>query len=226
MQEETKTPEAPEEEDTRYAIIVTIFGGLTALILVAILGVTLFTAWGQIDATEDDAAGAVAMSEGDTERAATENESDVAPNEAAGDEAAANEEATTEEAVGDEPAAEEAVAENDASEDAASGEPSAEVVTALSKATCTGCHVIPGVPAAVGMVGPDLSTIGVDGATRVDGMDAEAYIHESIVDPEAFIAPDCPTGACPPGLMSPAFANMLSDDELNDVVAYLSTLGN
>ncbi len=229
MTEEQKVEEIPEEESIRYAILITVVGGMLALLLTAILGVTFFTAW-ETSAAKVDEPEAVAMSESETEapaddvaseEAATdENAHDEAETEEAADDAG-REEATADEETEDE---ETAPAEEPAADEAADG-PSAEVVTALSKATCIACHVIPDVPGAVGMIGPDLSTIGIDGAARVNGMSAEEYIHESIIDPEAFIAPECPTGACAKGLMSPAFGQMLTAEELDGVVAYLSILG-
>lgn len=224
MTEEQQVEEIPEEESTRYALLITVFGGLLTLLLVGILFVTLFTAW-ETSAAKADEPEAVAMGDGETAATAAE----AADEEATTDEAA-HEDATTEEAAADDDAAhEEAATDEEAAAEekpaAATNGPSAEVVTALSKATCTACHIIPDVPGAVGMVGPDLSTIGVDGATRVSDMSAEEYIHESIVDPEAYLALECPTGTCAKGLMTPAFGQMLTAEELDSVVAYLSTLG-
>ena len=101
----------------------------------------------------------------------------------------------------------------------------AHVVDSFNKGGCAGCHMIPGIPGANGQIGPDLANIGVDGATRVDGLSSEAYITESILDPAAFIAPECPNGACPEGVMLQTFADTLSEDDLNTIVGYLSVLG-
>ncbi|RME59657.1 MAG: hypothetical protein D6790_10385 [Caldilineae bacterium] len=84
--------------------------------------------------------------------------------------------------------------------------------------------MIPGVPNAVGMVGPDLSNIAEEATTYIEGYTAEQYIYESIVNPNAFITPKCPTGDCLPNLMPPNFAELLSEDEINTIVAYLLTL--
>jgi len=80
------------------------------------------------------------------------------------------------------------------------------------------------VPGAVGVVGPDLSDIGSVAADAVEGMSAEEFIHESIVDPNAFIAEECPTGPCPAGVMTPNLADILSPDEIDAIVGYLVTL--
>lgn len=89
---------------------------------------------------------------------------------------------------------------------------------------CSGCHGSPdgSIPAAVG---PDLSNIAVDGATRVEGYSAEMYIYESILDPNAFIAPDCPTGPClgPPSAMLANFGERMAENpqDMADILAYL-----
>jgi nitric oxide reductase subunit C len=53
---------------------------------------------------------------------------------------------------------------------------------------------------------------------------AAEYIRESIVDPEAFIAHECPTGPCPHGVMPATLAQTLSAEELDAVVEYLAGL--
>jgi nitrite reductase (NO-forming)/hydroxylamine reductase len=97
-------------------------------------------------------------------------------------------------------------------------------VAAITKGTCVACHTIPGVPGAVGMVGPDLTNIGAEAGTRIPGTSAEEYIHQSIVDPNAFIAPKCPYGlSCNAGSMLPNLATLLSEDELKLIVDFLLT---
>ncbi len=89
---------------------------------------------------------------------------------------------------------------------------------------CSGCHGAPdgSVPAAVG---PDLSNIAVDGATRVEGYTAEMYVYESVLHPNAVIAPNCPTGPClgPPSAMPANFIERMatSPQDLADIMAYL-----
>jgi hypothetical protein len=101
----------------------------------------------------------------------------------------------------------------------------AAVEPIVIKAACIGCHVIPGIPAAVGQVGPDLSNIGVDGATRIPGYTAEQYIRESLLNPNAFIAPECPAGPCLPNLMVQNLGDTLTAEEIDTLVAYLASLG-
>lgn len=107
----------------------------------------------------------------------------------------------------------------------AAPEAPAELAAVFLKAGCIGCHVIPGIPNAVGQIGPNLSNIGVDGATRIEGYSSEEYIHESLLEPNAFIAPNCPTGPCLPNLMVQNLGDILTTEELDAIVAYLVTLG-
>ena len=106
------------------------------------------------------------------------------------------------------------------------------VIAAITKGGCGACHVIPGVPNAVGAIGPDLSEIGAAAEEIIadpeyggEATTAAEYIHESIVDPNAFVTPECPGGApCAPGLMPPTFGDLFTEDELAAVVDYLASL--
>ncbi len=95
---------------------------------------------------------------------------------------------------------------------------------AFASAGCAGCHTIPGVANAVGQVGPNLSNIGTAAADRVAGQDAEAYIRESILNPNAVIAPECPNGDCPASVMPPNMGERLSAAEIDLIVEHLLTL--
>lgn len=87
---------------------------------------------------------------------------------------------------------------------------------------CGACHAIEGMEGAVGNVGPDLSDIGTVAATRVPGQSAEDYIRESIVDPNAFIVPDCPTGPCDiPTLMPLDISGTMEEAEYDELVQFL-----
>ncbi|HIE56418.1 MAG TPA: hypothetical protein EYP90_14805, partial [Chromatiaceae bacterium] len=75
---------------------------------------------------------------------------------------------------------------------------------------CNACHGMPD-QAGSAAVGPWLGDIAETGATRVPGQSAEDYVYESILDPNAFIAPDCPAGPCvDPSAMPGDFAFRLS----------------
>lgn len=93
----------------------------------------------------------------------------------------------------------------------------------FTQAGCIACHTIEGV--STGTVGPVLTTIGTVAETRVEGLTAEDYIHTSIVDPNAFIAPECPTGPCAsPSVMPATFGETLSEEQIKDLVAFLLSL--
>jgi len=80
------------------------------------------------------------------------------------------------------------------------------------KGGCVGCHNAGG---GGGNAGPNLSHIGTEAASRKPGMDASAYLHESIVAPQAYLV----AGFGP--TMPPTFGQTLTPDEINQVVAFL-----
>ncbi len=101
----------------------------------------------------------------------------------------------------------------------------------LQKGGCGACHVIPGVPGAVGVIGPDLSRIGLEAEDILassgytgKAADVTAYLRESIVEPDIYLAPDCNGVPCQKGLMTPALAQQFSPAELDAIVAYLASL--
>jgi len=106
-----------------------------------------------------------------------------------------------------------------------------EVQAAFAKGACSSCHTIPGIPDAKGVVGPDLSNLHAmagdmlkNGEYTGSAKDAQAYIRESIVSPDAFTAPDCPTGPCTAGVMPAKFSETLTGDEIGAIVQYLDGL--
>ncbi len=119
-------------------------------------------------------------------------------------------------------------------EPSASAEPAAPAAASvgdgeaifLSNGQCYTCHTIAGV-SEIGVLGPALTGIGADAATRQPGMSAEDYLRESILEPDAFIQEGCMTGAgtaCSPGVMAPLVtAANLSDTDVEALVQYLLT---
>jgi mono/diheme cytochrome c family protein len=90
---------------------------------------------------------------------------------------------------------------------------------------CTACHGQMDNPASAA-IGPHLAQIGVIGAERVAGQSAEQYIYESILYPNAYIVPDCPTGPCAsPSSMPANFGARMTPEEMSDLVLYLASLG-
>jgi mono/diheme cytochrome c family protein len=92
-----------------------------------------------------------------------------------------------------------------------------------SNASCRACHsLVPGET----LTGPSLAGVATRAETRVAGETAEQYIRQSIQQPNAFIVPDDPKfkqangkSAMPDGL-----GNLMSDQDLADLIAYLLTL--
>ena len=85
----------------------------------------------------------------------------------------------------------------------------------LQEGTCFICHTIDSVPQARGQIGPNLTHVGQKG---------EAHIRQSILDPDAVIAEECPTGPCPSGQMLQNFGDIFTDQQIDDLVAFLLTL--
>jgi mono/diheme cytochrome c family protein len=75
------------------------------------------------------------------------------------------------------------------------------------------------------LVGPWLGNIETEGATRIDGVTAEQYVYDSILYPDDFIAPECPTGACagPPSPMPHDFGQRMGENpqDMADILAFL-----
>ena len=83
----------------------------------------------------------------------------------------------------------------------------------LFGANCAACH---SVKAGGGNIGPSLATIGTAAATRKPGMDAGAYIRESIVTPDAFVVQGFQAGLMPKDL-----GQKLTPEQLTTLVNYL-----
>ena len=81
---------------------------------------------------------------------------------------------------------------------------------------CSACHTIEGV--AIGLIGPDLTHIGTEGAGRKPGTSAEAYIRESIMEPEDFVAEGVDRAT--KGLMTNAVTKGLNKDQVDALVAF------
>ena len=81
---------------------------------------------------------------------------------------------------------------------------------------CGACHTIEGLTAGVG---PELTNIGTDAASRKPGLSASEYIEESIRSPEAFV----PEGVerAMPGLMTSGITAHLTDGQIEALVKFL-----
>lgn len=102
--------------------------------------------------------------------------------------------------------------------DAANGERLYNEVTigAASAPGCITCHSLePGVV----LVGPSHSDMGTRAQTAVEGMSAEDYLRESIVEPNAHISEGYTEG-----VMYQNYGEELTNSQINDLVAFLLTL--
>ena len=105
------------------------------------------------------------------------------------------------------------------------GTASSNVLDAFDAGGCVACHSVKGVGGDGATVGPPLFRTGAIAADRRPGPSPEAYILESITDPDAFIMPNCPTGPCPSGVMPKTLADSLTADQIETIVDYLAVLG-
>ena len=69
------------------------------------------------------------------------------------------------------------------------------------------------------LIGPGLLNIDTRAETRVAGEAAYDYIYASIVNPSAFVVPGFPDQ-----LMPQTYGEIWSEQEINDIIAYLMTL--
>jgi mono/diheme cytochrome c family protein len=91
--------------------------------------------------------------------------------------------------------------------------------TVIGSASAPGCVTCHSLDAGVVLVGPDHSDIGTRAETAVDGMSAEDYIRQSIVEPNAHI-----TEGYAEGVMYQNYGTDLPEPQINDIVAYMLTL--
>ena len=107
---------------------------------------------------------------------------------------------------------------------AAPGDPENGAVLYTNTYGCAGCHGNVDEPGS-NQTGPWLGDIVEVGATRVEGQTAQQYVYTSILDPNAFIAPDCPNGPCnDPSLMRGDLDFAMSQNtpqDMIDILAYL-----
>ena len=84
---------------------------------------------------------------------------------------------------------------------------------------CLTCHQLGGKGSKFGP-GPNLDELKDVAATRVEGLSAEEYVHQSIVQPAAFIVKQCPAGPCV-NAMPKNYSDQMTAEELDALVQYL-----
>ncbi len=82
-------------------------------------------------------------------------------------------------------------------------------------AICSTCHAL--VPDVV-VVGPSLAGVANRAGSRVSGLSAEEYLRNSILHPGDFVVPGFQD------VMQKNFGNLLTSDQIGDLVAFLLTL--
>lgn len=80
---------------------------------------------------------------------------------------------------------------------------------------CIGCHAL----AARGFsLGPVMAGVRERAGQRIEGLDAEAYIRQSILEPTAYIVPGYRN------LMYVSYGEHLNEQDLMDLIAFLTSL--
>ncbi|MEK6220843.1 MAG: cytochrome c [Chloroflexota bacterium] len=82
---------------------------------------------------------------------------------------------------------------------------------------CTACHSVEGLSTA--SVGPSLNGIATRAATRVDGLSAEEYLVQSILEPGAYVVEGFADGIMPPN-----FGDLIAEEGVQNLLAFLLTL--
>jgi cytochrome c oxidase subunit 2 len=94
-------------------------------------------------------------------------------------------------------------------------------ILASGEYPCATCHTLPSLNW-TGTIGPNLSGIGTRAATRVSGMSAEDYIHNSMRQPTAFVVPGFQQ-LMPQFNDEPGEPNYMPDTDLQAITAFLLT---
>ncbi len=93
-------------------------------------------------------------------------------------------------------------------------DPVARGRTVFNERGCGGCHTIDGLSA--GIVGPNLTQIGMVAETRMPGASAADYLRQSILDPNAFVVEGFPSNVMPQN-----FGELITPEQLDDLIAFL-----
>jgi cytochrome c len=82
-----------------------------------------------------------------------------------------------------------------------------------------GCQICHSLEKDETIIGPSFYGIASRAGDRVSGLTAEEYLHQSIVDPNAYIVPGFPNGQ-----MIQNFGKILTEEQVNDLIAFLMTI--
>lgn len=90
--------------------------------------------------------------------------------------------------------------------------------TTIGAASAPGCVTCHSLEADVVLVGPSHNGVGTRAGQYVDGVSAEEYLHESIVDPDAHLVDGFTAG-----IMYQNYGSELDPSDIDDIVAFLMT---
>jgi mono/diheme cytochrome c family protein len=82
-----------------------------------------------------------------------------------------------------------------------------------SQVPCATCHSLDGTE----LVGPSFQGISERAGQRVEGMDAVEYLHQSIVDPSAYVVEGYED------VMNKTYDEQLSEEDIDNAIAFLMT---
>jgi mono/diheme cytochrome c family protein len=85
-----------------------------------------------------------------------------------------------------------------------------------AQAGCITCHSL---DAGVVIVGPSMAGIASRAGSTVAGQSADDYLHDSILHPDAYLVEGFPAGTMPQ-----VWGDELTDEQVDQLVAYLLTL--
>ena len=83
-----------------------------------------------------------------------------------------------------------------------------------SAVACINCHAAE--PGAFSL-GPVMTGISARAGSRIEGLTAEEYLHQSIVNPGEYLAPGFRA------MMPPTYGEYLTEQDIADIIAYLMT---
>jgi mono/diheme cytochrome c family protein len=89
----------------------------------------------------------------------------------------------------------------------------------IGTANAPGCITCHSLEPDVVIVGPSQAGLGTRAETRVPGQSAEEYIRNSIINPDDYVVE-----GFAPGVMYQNYGEELTEQEINDIVAYTLTL--
>jgi cytochrome c2 len=99
--------------------------------------------------------------------------------------------------------------------DPASGEALFNTLQPDASVTCSACH---NTDSEERLIGPGLLNVGTRAQTRLANRPADQYLHDSIINPSAYVVDGYPD------IMPKNWGTVFTEDELTDLIAYLKTL--